>query len=573
MSIDFSKLESIDSQLSDFDQIKVPLYQRSYSWEEEYVETFWTDVSQSINEARNKYFIGPIITKRISEKSVELIDGQQRLTTSLVLLSVIRRILSLEMKDNNCEDIRELHSSLKQRFFKRDAALKKKGNPIYQMNSENHSVFIDYVVNDVDQKDVVKKISSLKKNDSNYKLLRAIIFLWRAVNDHIGNKFDYEKLQGLAEFVLTGLSIINIRVNDESDAFLIFETINDRGRELDTMDLVKNIIFAKAGSDFQVVQDNWIKMTALLGTLESYGDFLGQYWTSMYGVYQKSNLFKLIKDYVSKSSGRSLAFSESIYNAAKTYVNINNFDSDYWKEHDKQTKKDLETLRALSAKAINPILMAAIDSFDNDEIKKLIKYLKVFQFRYVIISESHTAKYSSAMSSIPPLIRSGQLNKAIKVARKLKDLGVYVSDYDFDIKFKSYVAPSTKRAKYILSEIEEYISGNEKIINESSSIVNIEHIMPQNLGAGWSLKALNIEKDDFDMWCNRLGNLCLAGNKINKEAKNYSFHKKKDILFTKSNHLKTTQMVESYSEWNRQSIEQRQSDLSAWALNTWKIDF
>ncbi|MCV6022454.1 DUF262 domain-containing protein, partial [Escherichia coli] len=83
-----------------------------------------------------------------------------------------------------------------------------------------------------------------------------------------------------AVYALEKLQILNISVSDESDAYLIFETINDRGRELDTMDLVKNLIFSKVkGHSFERVKNNWIRMQEHLASMSTANDFLYNFWT------------------------------------------------------------------------------------------------------------------------------------------------------------------------------------------------------------------------------------------------------------------------------------------------------
>lgn len=71
--------------------VKVPEFQRSYAWTEDEVSQLWDDVVEAIDNQKGEYFIGPIVVKDSGE-FLELIDGQQRLTTSLILISIIRRM-------------------------------------------------------------------------------------------------------------------------------------------------------------------------------------------------------------------------------------------------------------------------------------------------------------------------------------------------------------------------------------------------------------------------------------------------------------------------------------------------
>ncbi len=577
MSTNFSELENIDVQLKNFDKIRIPIYQRSYSWEREYVDTFWNDILESINEGREKYFIGPIITKTINDKTVELIDGQQRLTTSLILLSIVRRFFLFEKKDSETDIHDKFYNSISSRFINEDAILGDEGEPIYEMNEENSSIYNKFVLIDSRKDDLKKEIKKFNKKDSNYYLIDAIIYLWDAVDSYCGRKFDSEKLKKIAVFILESLQIINIRVSDEADAFLIFETINDRGRELDTLDLVKNLLFSKSATSqktkFESIKTNWIKTMSNLDGLKSHSDFLSQYWTSINGAYVKSNLFKLIRDYIKQEKDNVQKFSESLLESSKIFSAIGNLEHDYWSDYSKSVLVDMSNLKTIGAKAINPIIMSASIHFDKVEFEKLLKYLLVFQVRYILICDYPTNKYSGALSQIPPLINSGNLNKAMKVARKLKELGVYPNDANFQLELESFQAPSTQKAKYLLSEIEGFISGSDKIINSNGEIVNIEHILPQNSNQDWTLEKTDIKNDEYEKFSTLLGNLCLSNNKLNREAKNKKFEIKKSIIFEGQIGIKTNEYILECDQWKKGNIIERQKILAIHSVKTWSIPF
>ncbi|WP_079254034.1 DUF262 domain-containing protein [Endozoicomonas arenosclerae] len=234
MSNIVTELENLDRQFSKYDKITIPQYQRSYAWDNSNIQIFWQDIKESLEEGRDRYFIGPIVSKSTGEKEVEIIDGQQRLTTSLAIISIIRRICLFEHQKNtaNNMDYYDFYSILKSRFLVTGSLLSENGNNRYQMNEENNSVYADFIVSDVTKEDVIKERNNFKKSDSNYKLLDGIISLWDYVDSYIGEDCDINILKNIAVYVLEKLQILNISVSDESDAYLIFETINDRGREL-----------------------------------------------------------------------------------------------------------------------------------------------------------------------------------------------------------------------------------------------------------------------------------------------------------------------------------------------------
>ncbi|ENM3764281.1 DUF262 domain-containing protein, partial [Vibrio cholerae] len=162
-----TELESLDRQFNKYDKIVIPLYQRSYAWDDINVEVFWQDIKESINENRDRYFIGPIVSKSIGEKEVEVIDGQQRITTCLALISIVRRMCLIkfnEDKDAN-QDYYDFYQVLKSRFIVVGSLLSLNGNNRYQMNEENDYIYDEFIAKDTLREDINLEKKKFKKTD------------------------------------------------------------------------------------------------------------------------------------------------------------------------------------------------------------------------------------------------------------------------------------------------------------------------------------------------------------------------------------------------------------------------
>ncbi|WP_330147014.1 DUF262 domain-containing HNH endonuclease family protein [Shewanella oncorhynchi] len=570
-----TELESLDRQFNKYDKITIPLYQRSYAWDGDDVQVFWQDIRESIDENRERYFIGPIVSKAVGDKDVEIIDGQQRITTTLSLISIVRRICNNKFHEDPTVngDYLRFYETLLGRFILKNSLVSENGSIRYQMNEENNSIYEKFIVADASKLEIEKEIKKFKKTDSNFKLLDSLLSLWKYVEGYIGPDSDLNTLKAIAVYALEKLQILNISVSDESDAYLIFETINDRGRELDTMDLVKNLLFSKVkGNNFEKVKNNWIRMQEHLANMSSANDFLYNFWTSYQGRTSKQNLFSQIKDYIKSPKNSVVEFSNDITNSARVYSAINNPSDGFWDDFSAETRHHLSVLKELSAKVIHPIIMSALNRFDKNEFCKLLRYLVIFQIRYVYIAEYHTGKYSSAASSLPQKINNGDINKAIKVAKELKNEDVYVNDQEFVDAF-NVLTCSTKKAKFILSSIEAKNSNELVRVNDDGNIVNIEHILPQEPCSTWSESYSDIGPQEYETWSTRLGNMVLSCKKLNKEAGRKSFSEKKKIIIENSEGFSTTYSINEVSVWNKQEIEKRQKSLAKMALDIWSINF
>lgn len=573
MSTIVTKMESLDAQFTKYDKILIPQYQRSYAWDGNDVQTFWQDIIDSIEEERDRYFIGPIVSKPFNNKSIELIDGQQRMTTSLALISIIRRICLNEFerdKDNNRE-FYDFYGILKNRFFVSSSLVSNNGQPRYVMNEENSYVYDNFIAEDVQKEEIEAAKKGKRKTDSNYKLLDCLSTLWMCIDEYAQS--DLEVLRNISVYVLEKLDVLNISVSDESDAYLIFETINDRGRELDTMDLLKNHIFSKVSSpQFDSVKNNWIRMSENLRSLNNSNDFLYNFWVSYYGKVSKQNLFESIKKKVNNNSKNAYDLSRNLLECSKVYLAINNPENDFWNGFPNEVRENLKIMRELGAKAVTPILLSSVSKLDQIEFKKLLDYLIVFQVRYVLISDYHTGKYSNAISKVPSKTHKGEMNKAIKIARFLKSEGVYVNDQEFRDAFSSFTC-STKKAKFILSNIEQYETNSLKVTNANGAVVNIEHILPQTPCQEWPESYTGISSSEYATWAESLGNMVLSSSALNAAVKRSGFPTKKKELIMKSEDFRTTYILKDNDKWTKEEIRARQIELAEKANQVWSINF
>ena len=569
-----TNLQSLEDQLKQFDRILIPQYQRSYDWGEDEVSTFWSDIRESMNQDRDSYFIGPIVTKLAEDKELELIDGQQRITTSLLILSAVRRFFTEEFEKRRDEiKLHDYAKILEKRFVLSDSLEdENNGQKRYVMNEENMPIFDDYIVESKDDEAVSAKRKSFRKEHTNHKLLNAYLSIRDNIRKELDNEFDEDFLKSLVKFVFSKLKLINIKVGDESDAFLIFETLNDRGKALDTIDLIKNVMFSKVkGTNFDRVKKNWIIMQSNLDKSENPNEFLSSFWVSQVDKFNKMNLFDDIKVRLSKSDREVVKLSDLMLKFSEVYNAVRNTKDDYWQDYDPIVRQKISDLKIIKAKAIIPILMVAAIKFNKEEFRKLLNYLVVIQVRYILICEEGTQKYSAELAKIPRKIHDGELLKARKVFDFMNAAGLYVSDDDFKQAFTEISIADTKKVKYLLSEIEHYMSGADRVVNPSGTIVNIEHLIPKNESQNWTKKITKIESDEYSKQVNRLGNLFLTNAKINGKMKQYDFLKKQEILFSAPCQFETTKTLKHADLWNLDKIKERQAELAKSAVSTWRI--
>ena len=117
------------------------------------------------------------------------------------------------------------------------------------------------------------------------------------------------------------VKVIVVRVPDESNAFTIFETLNDRGLALAVSDLLKNYLFFRAEDRVTETQHNWVQMIANIETIEdeqAVVDFIRYHWSSKNGIVREKDLFERIKRHVT-SKTEAVSFAEELFAGSKIY--------------------------------------------------------------------------------------------------------------------------------------------------------------------------------------------------------------------------------------------------------------
>lgn len=168
---------------------------------------------------------------------------------------------------------------------------------------------------------------------------------------------------------------ITVIVRSESDAFLIFETLNARGAELTIGDLLKNYLFGRAADRLETVKAGWLASLAFLDISaenELFITFLRHYWSSKYGSVRERDLYRNIKERVTNAT-QAVDFASELQQAARLYAALLNSGDEFWLELGTSAKGNVESLLRLELEQNRPLLLAVMQHFSKDELKKTIK--------------------------------------------------------------------------------------------------------------------------------------------------------------------------------------------------------
>ncbi|MDX3807222.1 DUF262 domain-containing protein [Bosea thiooxidans] len=532
----------------------VPMYQRSYSWSEQQVSDFWNDIKEAI-EGENQYFLGTLVFSNEDGGFISVIDGQQRLATTTIILSAIKEKYESDGKIAYAAT----YSGLLSPLDPEDGCTK----PRIRLNAEDHPYFsklvLDGVMVDADV-------------DSHKRILEAFQYFKRRIAEIVdADPSNWEpKIARIWKFLNKQARVVTVTAPNDADAFTIFETLNDRGADLTIADLLKNYLFSQAGNiNIGSVQLKWQSANTILKEYQEekmFIVFLRHLWSSMHGATRERDLFRDIKSEV-RGAQASLDFATKIEESAKLYAAILSSDNDFWADYSAEDRGSVRNINEFNLQQSRPTLLAALEHFDKTEIKKtLAAFISIF-VRGIIAGGIGGGQAERYLSDAAADIRSGAIKNTAQLVVKLKP--IIPSDTVFERAFQTFSTTTNRFARYLLVALEKGMKQSaqpELVPNEDVEKVNLEHILPRSATASdWPA----FTAEERATYPNRLGNMTLLSKGINNRIGNKSWSVKKAAL--SGSELDLNKVISAEADWRTGEIDKRQAALAKQALTVWKV--
>ena len=536
---------------------RVPVYQRDFAWTDEEIETIWADLLRALEEDQSEYFLGAIVLSRVNdEKAREVVDGQQRLVALSMLFSIISR--EWERRD---EVNRKL--GVFRDYLGTEDRRTGDTNPKLTLNANNDSTFQKIVV----QGERLSMSDQQTINYSNRLIVTAYDRLSKQVEAWLKDSGDPESaLIDIEEYLANNTNLIVIDVDNDADAFTIFETLNDRGLDLAVSDLVKNYLFSRSGGRINRFQSTWGEISLLVGS-EHVTQFLRHYWLSRYtGVVRERDLYRALRQEV-KGATKARKTMEALRVSSSLYAALLNPESPALSQYAPDARSYLEALMTFSVTQYRPVALAAMETLDHSAVTKILRILMITSFRYTVVSGLGTGNLERIYAAAALSIRNGECCSAKQLFSRIRQ--IYVDDEKFCADFSSKSFSKTPIARYILGQINDHMEGDpEHTVAESSGRITLEHIMPKNRGSEWT----SVDEEKAEQAVDRIGNLTLLEKGKNRGIANAGFLTKCQKAFNQSSLHLNKQLVHQTS-WTVASIEQRSTDLAKIAVTIWRLDF
>lgn len=550
-------------------QFVIPRFQREYSWDKKNYQEFLEDMLGNliIKDGRissSQYFLGTMLFignfAEGTEQEIQVVDGQQRLTTITILFSAMSDIfltlgeqtLSRQLfayimtEDDDGNEVRILKSKTSYPFFSYFIQDKEKKMSPDATTEEEHCIKETYEYFRAQLTEA--KLKSMLKRKHGSEIVEALS--------------EIDVLKALRDQVLNS-TFISISTIDREQANKIFEILNAKGKRLAYIDLIKNKIFEVLNkvepADF--AEETWknIKETLSFGK-ESVGlaTFYQHFWSSKYKKVSSNKLYEAFNSTIKKSETEYTEFIKELLKNAKIYMQIVNP-----KREDYNNRKEyfgiVQSLSCINnyfnVVQVRIALLALFDTkqrgiVDFTMLRDTLSCLENFHFAYNAILANRTNRLEKIYSSFAIALRKSQTKAEAKCV--IRDKLVAPLDElfpTFDSFSEKFVALSfTKKdkvsnvkTKYAINKLNSLYSNNEVFANDGT----IEHIIPEKEQGN----TLNI------------GNLILLEDNLNVEAghENYA---NKCAVYAKSNYIWVKNFVAQHEQWDSSMIEQRAKEMA-----------
>lgn len=360
--------------------LKVPLNQREYSWKEREVKSLFQDVARAMSNNEPEYFLGTIVTIPTSDNSLEVVDGQQRLATTVILYAAIRNHLKGRAIENVIvEDIQGRLTAVERKERRR--------KPRLRLNVTDSEYFTRRVLES--DEDVPRTSVSHGLIEEAAEI--AAKFVSEVVAPHEDSAHG-DVLNTWLDYLEHNAVVVLLKVPSPERAYKMFETLNDRGLKTSQSDLVKNYLFGEARDRLPEAQNRW---AAMRGVLESFEDedmtvvFLRQALISMKGYLRESEVYDKVQA-AARGASQSLELLSQFERASLDYAAIQSSDHEKWNAYPLGTRRAIATLRLLRVTPMRPLMLSIARAFPPAETEKAFRLLLCLAVRFLVAGGART---------------------------------------------------------------------------------------------------------------------------------------------------------------------------------------
>lgn len=591
-------LSGLNTFLSKNNKIDIPIYQRPYVWDKSRLEDLINDIDNIyLQDPESYHFYGLFVYTR-NGANIELIDGQQRITSIFILLNVISDYL---------EWLGQTHYALSQKHKLPNVKINISNyiyheisnifnRKIYTLNESNcEDLILSELINSNDpdntrdfdlyisdpinyrSNELKLKVSSRQidgRTLRHKKTYLAHLFF----KDHFDNELTSRGiepfiiyLRDITKKVLERLKVMDFEAASSSDAFKLFEVLNDRGISVSSVDLLKNVCLqnGRFPSQIEEIHDKWTEiMHKTIEKPEEFIFFLRSSYNSRHEFIRKAEIYEKFKGIY-----QDLTFADTLSKLenellvdAKNFIIINGYNNCGIQEIDNL----INILRVSGTKQAVPLLLSTLrvlHLYSSLSVRKKIVELLELVVEIIVCMICNDIRFNKVEEELPKIARSIKSYSSQSQAEQVLDQAIT------SLKTLMTSNPSMCYSELVFDDIDSGITtGNNRpykllmlILHYNTGMLittdfkELEHILPQKSGNQyWTTR---FDMNTVQEYCYNIGNMLMLDKKINASVSNKGYDEKKDEYVTNrvQDIIRDPNLnYNNISEWTERIIEERE---------------
>jgi len=534
---------------------RIPRFQRPYSWDRTNVEDFWKD---AVVDNKGQYFIGNFVVYD-DKTAMGVVDGQQRLTTITLLLCALRDAFEAEGFPNLAKGIHGLieRADISDQLY-------------YVLQTQTSYPYLQEGI----QKFGEAPETKLEPGPEEMLLKQAFQYFQERLNEiikgvHGISSLSAERRRENIQVELTkvrdkvlGLKLIYTSLDNDDDAYIIFETLNTRGKDLELSDLVKSHVvrlLKPTNKGVDLAKDKWEKISQVFEESQaelSLSTFILHFWLSRYEYTTEKKLYKALRTRIKKDSAK--AFLNDLVKECEIYRYIQEPSYRKWKKEEFEIHASLQAMNLFRIKQQLPMVLSVMQQFEDGHIKvkhvkSILSAIENFHFAFTAIASQRSSGGISFMYALAGRDLYNAKNADEKATclqefqkNKLAPKRPQYAEFEpgfLELRYSTKMTKQKSLVKYVMTKIYQANSQGLPINPEQATI---EHLSPEKPAKSVGLSDENIAS---------VGNLILVDQKLNVLLANKDFAEKVKIL--KGAKVWVDPIILKAKTWGAPEIEKR----------------
>lgn len=551
--------QSLVRIFSDAYAFSIPPYQRPYAWETTQAEELLNDITEALEEALTTqnpitYFLGSIVLiKKPGAPPSEVVDGQQRLTTLTILLSVLRDFSTernaIKRHSYICEE-GDADRGTKDRF----RLLPRK---------QDAEFFHDHI-------QITGKTQQIKGHEGETDSQRCMInnaILFRKKLE----KWTDSKRDDLVAFLIQRCYLVVISVTNVETAHRVFTVLNARGLDLTPTDILKADLLDRISTGKEEFAANqWEEIETALGREKFVELFQHIRMISQQEKPRERLEVGFPKHVLVFKSDPDKFLKDVLGKYGKTFINVLS-SSEAAAKFGEKSRALIGYLLRLDNSDWVPLILDYLSRSDitPDKAEKFLiaaERLAYFMFVTRFDINSRISRYSKAIGELQKGIDPEDDKCSLMLTSREKK--AFLDELDGPIYDKTRVRLP------LLLRLDSALSDGAATYQDG--VITVEHVMPQNPKVGSPWLSMFDNEDERYGWTHCLGNLVLLTRVKNSQASNWDFERKKSEYFSSKagvSSFRLTSMVLKEKNWDFETLERRHTELLSKLANVWNLDF